>query len=74
MVSLFADVLYGCLVFSQIHLLLLLLLLRRLARVSFQFYPHGDSQSREGHVSVFLKNIMLPQGFAAVKIEGKANT
>lgn len=36
-----------------------------------QFYPHGDSQARDGYVSVFLKNMVLSKGFSAVKIEGK---
>lgn len=35
-----------------------------------QFYPHGDTQARDGYVSVFVKVLALPRGTSCVKIEG----
>lgn len=35
-----------------------------------QLYPYGDTQAKDGSMSVFLKNLTLLTGVAAVKIEG----
>lgn len=35
-----------------------------------QFYPNGDAKSGAGYCSIFVKNVVLAPGVAAVKIEG----
>lgn len=35
-----------------------------------QFYPNGDAKSGAGYCSIFVKNMVLAPGVAAVKIEG----
>lgn len=35
-----------------------------------QLYPHGDAHAKPGFCSIFIKNMVLARGIAAVKIEG----
>ena len=37
-----------------------------------QFYPHGDGKAHGRHCSIFVKNMVLAPGIAAVKIEGRS--